>query len=97
MFSFSPSLLLAFISLTFGGIFLSGFSTMQGALVYQASTTSKGNNFGVLVTCIGTAPLGLMNLSWIITQIPVDKTIQVYVCFGLFCIIMTSLYFFYRQ
>ena len=97
MFSFSPSLLLAFISLTFGGIFLSGFSTMQGALVYQASTTSKGNNFGVLVTCIGTAPLGLMNLSWIITQIPVDKTIQINVCFGLFCIIMTSLYFFYRK
>ena len=97
MFSFSPSLLLAFISLTFGGIFLSGFSTMQGALVYQASTTSKGNNFGVLVTCIGTAPLGLMNLSWIITQIPVDKTIQINVCFGLFCIITTSLYFFYRK
>ncbi|MDC1055748.1 MFS transporter [bacterium] len=97
MFSFSPSLLLAFISLTFGGIFLSGFSTMQGALVYQASTTSKGNNFGVLVTCIGTAPLGLMNLSWIITQIPVDKTIQINVCFGLFCIITSSLYFFYRK
>jgi len=97
MFSFSPSLLLAFISLTFGGIFLSGFSTMQGALVYQASTTSKGNNFGILVTCIGTAPLGLMNLSWIITQIPVDKTIQINVCFGLFCIIMTSLYFFSRK
>ena len=97
MFSFSPSLLLAFISLTFGGIFLSGFSTMQGALVYQASTTSKGNNFGILVTCIGTAPLGLMNLSWIITQIPVDKTIQINVCFGLFCVIMTSLYFFYKK
>ena len=97
MFSFSPSLLLAFISLTFGGIFLSGFSTMQGALVYQASTTSKGNNFGVLVTCIGTAPLGLMNLSWIITQVPVDKTIQINVCFGLFCVIITSLYFFYKK
>ena len=97
MFSFSPSLFLAFISLTFGGIFLSGFSTMQGALVYQASTTSKGNNFGILVTCIGTAPLGLMNLSWIITQIPVDKTIQINVCFGLFCIIITSLYFFYKK
>jgi len=97
MFSFSPSLLLAFISLTFGGIFLSGFSTMQGALVYQASTTSKGNNFGILVTCIGTAPLGLMNLSWIITQIPVDKTIQINVCFGLFCIIITSLYFLYKK
>ena len=97
MFSFSPSLLLAFISLTFGGIFLSGFSTMQGALVYQASTTSKGNNFGVLVTCIGTAPLGLMNLSWIITQIPVDKTIQINVFVGLFCIIISSVYFFYRK
>lgn len=70
---------------------------MQGALVYQASTTSKGNNFRVLVTCIGTVPLGLMNLSWIITQIPVNNTIQINVCFGLFCIIITSLYFFYRK
>jgi MFS family permease len=97
MFSFSPSLLLAFISLTFGGIFLSGFSTMQGALVYQASATSKGNNFGILVTCIGTAPLGLLNLSWIITQVPVDKTIQINVCFGLFFIILTSLFFLYKK
>ena len=63
LFSYSPNLLIAFISLTCGGIFLSGFSTMQGALVYQASTTSRGNNFGILVTCIGTAPLGLINLS----------------------------------
>ena len=57
LFSFSPSLLVAFISLTFGGVFLSGFSTMQGALVYQASSKSRGNNFGILVTCIGTCLL----------------------------------------
>jgi MFS family permease len=97
MFSFSPSLLLAFISLTFGGIFLSGFSTMQGALVYRASANSKGSNFGILVTCIGTAPLGLMNLSWIITLVPVDKTIQINVCFGIFFIILTLFYFLYKR
>ena len=97
MFSFSPSLLLAFISLTFGGIFLSGFSTMQGALVYQASKNSKGNNFGILVTCIGTAPLGLISLSWIITQVPVDKTIQINVFFGLFCILLTMFFFLYKK
>jgi MFS family permease len=97
MFSFSPSLLLGFISLTFGGIFLSGFSTMQGALVYQASATSKGNNFGILVTCIGTAPLGLINLSWIITQVPVDTTIQINVFFGLLCLLITSFYYLYKN
>jgi predicted MFS family arabinose efflux permease len=97
MFSFSPSLLIAFISLTFGGIFLSGFSTMQGALVYQASARSKGSNFGILATCIGTAPLGLMNLSWIITQLPVDRTIQINVCFGLFCVLLTLFYFLYKK
>ena len=70
---------------------------MQGALVYQASATSKGNNFGILVTCIGTAPLGLMNLSWIITQVPVDKNYSNNVCFGLFSIILTSLYFLYKK
>ena len=97
LFSYSPSLLLAFISLTFGGIFLSGFSTMQGALVYQASSKSKGNNFGILVTCIGTAPLGLINLSWIMTFIPVDRTIQINVFMGLFCLIITIFYFFFRR
>ncbi len=97
MFSFSPSLILAFISLTFGGIFLSGFSTMQGALVYQASATSKGSNFGILATCIGTAPLGLMSLSWIITKVPVEKTIQINVFFGLFCLILTGLYYLYKN
>jgi MFS family permease len=97
MFSLSPSLLLAFISLTFGGIFLSGFSTMQGALVYQASSTSKGNNFGILATCIGTAPLGLINLSWIINLIPVEKAIQINVFFGLFFLISTSLYFYLKK
>ena len=97
LFSYSPNLLIAFISLTFGGIFLSGFSTMQGALVYQASTTSRGNNFGILVTCIGTAPLGLINLSWIITLIPVDQTLRINVYLGLICLIATGFYFLIRK
>ena len=97
LFSFSPSLLIAFISLTFGGIFLSGFSTMQGALVYQASSKSRGNNFGILVTCIGTAPLGLLNLSWIMTIIPVDHAIQINVLIGLSCLLVTSLYFLFKK
>ena len=97
LFSYSPNLLIAFISLTCGGIFLSGFSTMQGALVYQASTTSRGNNFGILVTCIGTAPLGLINLSWIITLIPVDQTLRVNVYLGLICLIATGFYFLIRK
>ena len=97
LFSYSPNLLIAFISLTCGGIFLSGFSTMQGALVYQASTTSRGNNFGILVTCIGTAPLGLINLSWIITLIPVDQTLRINVYLGLICLIATGFYFLMRK
>ena len=97
LFSYSPNLLIAFISLTCGGIFLSGFSTMQGPLVYQASTTSRGNNFGILVTCIGTAPLGLINLSWIITLIPVDQTLRINVYLGLICLIATGFYFLIRK
>ena len=97
LFSYSPNLLIAFISLTCGGIFLSGFSTMQGALVYQASSTSRGNNFGILVTCIGTAPLGLINLSWIITLIPVDQTLRIKVYLGLICLIATGFYFLIRK
>jgi len=97
LFSYSPSLLIAFISLTFGGIFLSGFSTMQGALVYQASSKSRGNNFGILVTCIGTAPLGLLNLAWIVKLIPIDNVIQINVILGLSCLIIISLYFLLKK
>ena len=97
LFSYSPNLLIAFISLTCGGIFLSGFSTMQGALVYEASTTSRGNNFGILVTCIGTAPVGLINLSWIITLIPVDQTLRINVYLGLICLSATGFYFLIRK
>ena len=97
LFSFSPSLLVAFISLTFGGVFLSGFSTMQGALVYQASSKSRGNNFGILVTCIGTAPLGLLNLSWIMTIIQVDHAIQINVLIGLLCLLASSFYFLFKK
>ena len=97
LFSYSPSLLIAFVSLTFGGIFLSGFSTMQGALVYQASTSSRGNNFGILVTCIGTAPLGLMNLSWIITRTPVDETLRINVFIGLLFLIVAGIYFLIKK
>jgi hypothetical protein len=70
---------------------------MQGALVYQASGTSKGSNIGILATCIGTAPLGLINLSWIMTFVSVDKTIQINVFFGLFFLLLTGLYFFLKK
>jgi hypothetical protein len=58
---------------------------------------SKGSNFGILATCIGTAPLGLMNLSWIMTILPVDKTIQMNVFLGLFFLLLTGLYFFLKR
>ncbi len=66
---------------------------MQGALVYKASSTSKGNNFGILATCIGTAPIGLINLSWIITIIPVDETIRINVLFGLICLLLSFIFY----
>ena len=70
---------------------------MQGALVYKASSSSRGNNFGVLVTCIGTAPLGLINISWIITEIPVDQTLRINVYVGLICLISTGFYFLFKK
>jgi hypothetical protein len=38
-----------------------------------------------------------MNLSWIITKVPVDKTIQINVFLGLFCLILTGLYYMYKS
>ncbi len=77
-FSISPNLLTGFCCLTFGGIFLSGFSTMQGALTFRsAEKGERGYNFGILVTCIGFAPLGLIYLSFLITLLPVENLIQI--------------------
>ena len=77
-FSISPSLIIGFVCLTIGGIFLSGFSTMQGALTFRSAKKGKrGYNFGILVTCIGLAPLGLLYLSFLITTLPVEKLIQI--------------------
>ena len=51
---------------------------MQGALTYRsANKGSRGYNFGILVTCIGLAPLGLVYLSFLITKLPVEYLIQI--------------------
>ena len=77
-FSISDNLVVAFICLTFGGIFLSGFSTMHGALTFRsAKKGQRGYNFGILVTCIGLAPLGLLYLSFFVNYFPVQVLIQI--------------------
>jgi len=67
LFSVSSSLIIGFLFLCLGGMCLSGFSTMQGALTYRSAEKGKrGYNFGVLVTCIGLAPIGMIIISLII-------------------------------
>ena len=96
-FSISPNLFSAFVCLTFGGIFLSGFSTMQGALTYRsANKGSRGHNFGILVTCIGLAPLGLIYLSFLIVSFPVENLIQINSCIALTLLISIG-YLIYKK
>jgi hypothetical protein len=38
-----------------------------------------------------------LNLSWIMTILPVDKTIQMNVFLGLFFLLLTGLYFFLKR
>ena len=96
-FSICPNLFSAFFCLTFGGTFLSGFSTMQGALTYRsAEKGSRGYNFGILVTCIGLAPLGLIYLSFLITKFPVEYLIQVNSLIALMLLLSIS-YLIYKK
>ena len=96
-FSISPNLFSCFICLTFGGIFLSGFSTMQGALTYRsANKGERGYNFGILVTCIGLAPLGLVYLSFLIISFPVENLIQINCCIAITLLISIS-YLIYKK
>ena len=96
-FSISPSLIIGFVCLTIGGIFLSGFSTMQGALTFRsAKKGERGYNFGILVTCIGMAPLGLLYLSFLITTLPVEKLIQINAAIAFITLIIIG-YFMYKK
>ena len=77
LFSVSSSLIIGFLFLCLGGMCLSGFSTMQGALTYRSAEKGKrGYNFGVLVTCIGLAPIGMIIISFIINLIGVEQVIR---------------------
>ena len=77
LFSISSSLIISFLFLCLGGMCLSGFSTMQGALTFRSANKGKrGYNFGVLVTCIGLAPLGMMIISFIINLVGVEQVIR---------------------
>ena len=77
LFSVSSSLIIGFLFLCLGGMCLSGFSTMQGALTYRSADKGKrGYNFGVLVTCIGFAPIGMIIISFIIDLIGVEHVIR---------------------
>ncbi len=77
LFSISNSLIIGFLFLCLGGICLSGFSTMQGALTFRSANKGKrGYNFGVLVTCIGLAPIGMIIISFIIDLVGVEQVIR---------------------
>ncbi len=77
LFSISSSLIVGFLFLCLGGMCLSGFSTMQGALTYKSASSGKrGYNFGVLVTCIGLAPIGMIIISLIIDLVGVEQVIR---------------------
>ncbi len=84
LFSISSSLIIGFTFLCLGGMCLSGFSTMQGALTYRSAKKGKrGYNFGILVTCIGLAPIGMVLISLIIHIIGVENVLRVNALIGL--------------
>ncbi len=77
LFSLSSSLIIGFLFLCLGGMCLSGFSTMQGALTFRSANKGKrGYNFGVLVTCIGLAPISMIIISFIIDLVGVEQVIR---------------------
>ena len=77
LFSISSSLIISFLFLCLGGMCLSGFSTMQGALTFRSANKGKrGYNFGILVTCIGLAPISMIIISFIIDLVGVEQVIR---------------------
>ena len=70
---------------------------MQGALTFRsAKKGERGYNFGILVTCIGLAPIGLIYLSLLITTLPVEHLIQINTGIALLCLSIVS-YLIYKK
>lgn len=83
-FATLDTFLIAIAVLVIAGLGHAGFSTTQSAIMFSAATPEmRSRVLGVLATCIGAGPLGVLNLGLLATWLGASWAIVVMTCEGL--------------
>ena len=89
LFSISEIYLLSLLLLFFGGVGVSGFSTMQSVItVDRTKPELRGSAMGYLSTTIGTQPLGALNVGITCSLLAPHIGIRVSALEGIICMII---------
>ena len=74
----------AALTLTAIGIAGAGFAAMQSTLTYMnAEAEYRSRILGVLALCIGTGPLGFLNIGWMAESYGLPAALAIMACEGL--------------
>ena len=81
------------MTLTVGGLFGAGFATMQSTLTYtNAPLEFRSRVFGVLALCIGTGPIGFINVGWMAETFSLPTALLIMSLEGLFVMLVLWVY-----
>ncbi|MBT5109413.1 MAG: MFS transporter [Rhodospirillaceae bacterium] len=87
------SFIAAALSLTVMGLAGACFATMQSTLTYLgAQPEYRSRVFGVLALCIGTGPIGFLNVGWMAESFGVPTALLVISVEGLFAFLLLWIY-----
>lgn len=83
------SFIAASLTLTAIGVAMAGFASMQSTLTYlNASAEYRSRVMGVLALCIGTGPLGFLNIGWLAENFGLPTALMVMAAEGLFAMLL---------
>ncbi len=81
------------ITLTMAGLFGAGFATMQSTLTYvNAPLEFRSRVFGVLALCIGTGPIGFLNVGWMAETFSLHTALLIMSIEGIFVLVVLWVY-----
>ena len=87
------SFIAAILSLTAMGLAGACFGTMQSTMTYMGTQPAyRSRVFGVLALCIGTGPIGLLNVGWMAESYGMPMALMIMSAEGLFAFLLLWLY-----
>lgn len=81
------------LALTVAGLFGAGFATMQSTMTYtNAPLEFRSRVFGVLALCIGTGPIGFLNVGWMAESFGLPTALLIMSLEGLLVLLVLWVY-----